>query len=305
LNAGKLTVRHTAAVNRVLKGNVMRLVFGLVLLLGLGLAGTAVYMAQGYISAHEQELAKERAARSQMVRTTEVWVATRAMRYGERVRPADVRVVRWPIDAIPDGAFLKREDIFPEGEKDEDLRTVVRAMEKDEALLQVKVTDPGEDAGVSARLAPGMRAFALRVDVASGVSGFLRPGDRVDVYWTGRTDNESAGSREVTKLIQPGIKLIAVDQSADEDRNRPTVARTVTVEATAIQVAALAQAQATGRLQLSLVGAEDENVSSSVQIDQRVLLGIQEQAVVQRQKVCTVKTRKGAEVVEIPIPCTD
>ena len=42
----------------------MRMVFGLVLLLGLGLAGFAVYMAQGYISAQrDAELARERAAR--------------------------------------------------------------------------------------------------------------------------------------------------------------------------------------------------------------------------------------------------
>jgi len=180
-------------------------------------------------------------------------------------------------------------------------------MEKDEALLVVKVTGPGEDAGVSSRLSPGMRAFALRVDVASGVSGFLRPGDRVDVYWTGRTDSEAAGSREVTKLIEAGIKLIAIDQSADEDRNNPVVARTVTIEGTPLQVAALAQAQATGRLQLSLVGAEDENVTGDVQVDQRLLLGIQEQVVERKAapKICTVKTRKGAEVVEIPIPCAD
>ena len=39
----------------------MRLVFGLVLVLGLGLAGFAVYMAQGYISGYEQALAQERA----------------------------------------------------------------------------------------------------------------------------------------------------------------------------------------------------------------------------------------------------
>ena len=45
--------------------------------------------------------------------------------------------------------------------------------------------EPGQDAGVSSRLSKGMRAFAIRVDVATGVSGFLRPGDRVDVYWSG------------------------------------------------------------------------------------------------------------------------
>ena len=77
--------------------------------------------------------------------------------------------------------------------------------------------------GVSSRLSAGMRAFAIRTDVTSGVSGFLRPGDRVDVYWTGQIRE----SQNLTKLIQAGIKIIAIDQSADEDSKRPQVARTV------------------------------------------------------------------------------
>ncbi|MBT8456705.1 MAG: Flp pilus assembly protein CpaB [Rhodobacteraceae bacterium] len=284
----------------------MRLVFGLVLLLGLGLAGFAVYMAQDYINAHEVALAKERKARQSIVPTTDVFVSTQAVRYGDRLKKEYVRAVRWPVDAVPEGAFTSLEELFPENE--DELRTVLRAMEKDEAIMAVKVTRPGEDAGVSSKLAPGMRAFALRVDVASGVSGFLRPGDRVDVYWTGRGATESAGSRDFTRLIEAGVKLIAVDQSADQDRNNPTVARTVTVEATPVQVASLAQAQATGRLQLSLVGAQDDDVAAgSVQVDQRLLLGIEEQVIIKKEaeEICTVRTRRGAEIVEIPIPCTN
>ena len=283
----------------------MRLVFGLVLLLGLGLAGFAVYMAQDYISQTEAQLARERQARSEIVPTTDVFVSTRAIRYGDKLQKNYVRKVRWPKDAIPNGAFTKIEDLFPEGE---DLRTVLRAMEPNEAIMAIKVTRPGEDAGVSSKLAPGMRAFALRVDVASGVSGFLRPGDRVDVYWTGRGNEDAVGARNFTRLIEAGVKLIAVDQSADVDRNNPTVARTVTVEATPRQVAALAQAQATGRLQLSLVGAQDDDITAgSVEVNQGDLLGIEEQQVVvqERERVCTVRTRRGAEVVEIPIPCTN
>ncbi len=280
----------------------MRMVFGLVLLLGLGLAGFAVYMAQDYISAHEAALANERAHRAKQVPTKDVYVVNKSVRYGQRLEKGDVRRVAWPENAIPAGAFLSEDALFPAGE---DLRTVLRAMEKDEAVLQVKVTAPGEDAGVSSRLGRGMRAFAIRVDVASGVSGFLRPGDRVDVYWTGKIDQEELASREVTKLIQAGIKLIAVDQSADEDRNNPTVARTVTIEGTPKQVASLAQAQATGRLQLSLVGAEDEDVAETVQVGQGELLGIEREVfqAPEEQRVCTVKTRRGAEVVEMPVEC--
>jgi pilus assembly protein CpaB len=180
-------------------------------------------------------------------------------------------------------------------------------MEKDEALMEIKITEPGEDAGVSSRLGIGMRAFAIRVDVASGVSGFLSPGDRVDVYWSGTAEMSNGESQEVTQLIQPNIRILAIDQSVDQDRDGPTVARTVTVEATSLQVAALAQAQSTGSLSLALVGTADETISEAVGIDQAQLLGIQAAEVVEREReqVCTVRTRRGAEVVEIPIPCTN
>jgi pilus assembly protein CpaB len=281
------------------------MVFGLVLLVGLALAGFAVYMAQGYISTYQQQLERERAARASIVPTVEVFVVNRALRYGDKLQKDDVRSVKWPQDAVPAGAFQTIDAIFPKG--DEELRTVLRAMEKDEAVLEVKVTEPGEDAGVSSRLAKGMRAFAIRVDVASGVSGFLTPGDRVDVYWSGRAEMSDGETQEVTQLIQPGIRILAIDQSADSERDSPTVARTVTVEATPQQVAALAQAQSTGSLSLALVGTYDDETSEGVAIDQSDLLGIERTQVVQRERerVCTVRTRRGADVVEIPIPCTN
>jgi pilus assembly protein CpaB len=282
----------------------MRLVFGLVLLVGLGLAGFAAYMAKGYIEANEAELARERANRAQIVPTSDVFVTVRPIRYGDRLVKEDVKKIKWPTSGIPEGAFTEEDALFPPGE---DPRTVLRAMEPGEAIMSVKVTKPGEDAGVGSKLSPGMRAFAIRVDVASGVSGFVRPGDRVDIYWTGSNVTATGGTREFTKLIQAGIKIVAIDQSADEDRNNPTVARTVTVEATPIEVAKLAQAQATGRLQLSLVGAQEEGFSTDVAITQGDILGIEEQEIVEveKERVCTVKTRKGAEIVTTPIPCTN
>ena len=287
----------------------MRLVFGLVLLVGMALAGFAVYMARGYISNYQEALAIEREARSQMIETVSVFVSTRPLKYGERLREEDVRAVRWPVESLPEGVYHKQEMLFPKGVADPDLRTVIRAMETGEAVLAVKVTGPGEDAGVSSRLGKGMRAFAIKVDVSSGVSGFLRPGDRVDVYWTGQTFTGSEDRRggEITQLIDTAIKLLAIDQVADQDRNTAKIARTITVEVTPQQVAALAQAQATGRLALALVGAEEEGIAEAVSINGRDLLGIESRQVVQAEveRVCTVKTRRGAEIIETEIECQD
>lgn len=276
----------------------MRLVFGLVLVLGLGLAGFAVYMAQGYVSAHEEALARERAARENMVPLVNVYIANKKKHYGERLMPDDVELVRWPENAIPRGAFQSEDDLFPQGT--DVTRSVMRTIEDNEVILRAKVTGPGEDAGVSARLAPGMRAFTIRVDVTTGVSGFLRPGDRVDVYWSGGSE-----IGEITQLIQSAVRIIAIDQSADEDRNEVIVARTVTVQVTPTEAAALAQAQATGRLTLALVGADDQQVAENVTVNQSQLLGITAPAPRQERRTCTVRSRRGTEVVNIPIECPE
>ena len=253
---------------------------------------------------YQAALDAERAARGSMVATVEVYVVNEQVGYGAQITEENIRLVKWPEDAIPEGAFSSLDALFPQGEKR--FRTALRTMEKDEAVLAVKVTGPGEDAGVAARLADGMRAFAIQVDVTSGVSGFLAPGDLVDVYWTGRAGSGPEGSlQDVTKLIQSSVKIIAIDQMADLDRTGPTVARTVTVEVTSEQVARLNLAQMSGRMTLALVGNGDTTISAPVEIDRDELLGIERQTVVVEEapKVCTITTRRGGEIVESQIPC--
>lgn len=290
----------------------MRAVFGLVLIAGLALAGFAVYMAKNYISGYQTELARANAAKEQIVQTVDVIVAKKALKYGEVLKPEDVRMIKWPEKFLPEGVFQTADSLFPDPKNPDLRRVVLRAMEPNEPVLAVKVTEPGEDAGLTSRLKRGMRAFTIKVDVATGVSGFLRPGDVVDVYWTGEIPGATVNSRrEVTKLIQPNIQLIAVDQTANGDTAEASIARTVTVTANSQQVAALAQASSTGRLSLALVGAEDDSVAQAVEVDMRSLLGIEDKApiveeqVAEQKQVCTIRTRRGSDVVQIPIPCTN
>ncbi|HAW48246.1 MAG TPA: Flp pilus assembly protein CpaB [Roseovarius sp.] len=290
----------------------MRLIFGLVLLVGIGLAGFATYMAKNYIEQYQQQLAQERKQRAPEIETVDVLVAARDLKYGEKLEKDAVKSVKYPKSSLPEGIFTEATALFPEETRDP--REVLRSMVEGEVILAGKVTDPGEPAGIGSRLASGMRAFAIEVDAKSGVSGFLRPGDRVDVYWTGsvgkgnmRTEGNSTGS--VTKLIESRMPLVAVDQSADMDRDEARIARTVTVEATPQQVASLAQAQSTGRLSLSLVGALDQTTSEVIEVDQYRLLGIEAAEAPKppqmEEERCTIRTRRGSEVVMTPIPCTN
>lgn len=285
----------------------MRLVFGLVLVAGLGLAGFAVLMAKNYIGAYQNALDEERARAVEVVPTQKIYVSTRMIAYGEQIRSADVRLAHYPTELLPEGFF---DEAAPLTDEDGQMRVAIRQIEENEAIMGIKVSEPGGDAGLTSRLDRGQRAFAIKVDVASGVSGFLRPGDRVDIYWTGRIpgNDPNLPQGDVTKLIQTGVQLIAIDQTSNPDGNDATIARTVTVAAQPQQVAALAQAQSTGRLSLSLMNATDDTVAVATEVDQRVLLGITRReatAEVKALEVCTIRTRRGADMVEIPIPCTN
>ncbi|GHC49262.1 Flp pilus assembly protein CpaB [Neogemmobacter tilapiae] len=278
----------------------MRSVFGLVLVLGVALAGFAVYMVQGYLNqtqAEVQNLASERAKVGELV---EVLAITKPLKFGEELKPEDVQKIYLQKAFLPDGVFIEVDALFP---KDAKPRYIQRQLEKFEALTAVKVTEPGQAPGL--RLSPGMRAFTIEVDAISGVSGFIKPDDRVDVFWSGTVGSEG---KSITQSILFQLRVIAVDQSSNTDAVQATVARTVTVEVTSDQVAVLAQAQNTGSLRLSLAGTDAQAPDAPIITTTETMLGIVEAPVIEAapvvaEEVCTTRERKGTEVVETPIDC--
>jgi pilus assembly protein CpaB len=278
----------------------MRAMFGLVLVAGVGLAGAAVYMAKGYISKTETALQKELAIKAQTGGLVEVYVVKKSVDYGAPLTKDDVQKSYLPKNTLPEATFGDIAMLFPEDSSEP--RYVLRPMEKFEPILAIKVTEPGEQAGLTGALEKGMRAFAIKVEAAD----FLQPGDRVDIYWTGATESSTG---EITRLIESTMKIIAVDRNGKSQSSDGSIQnRTMTVAATPEQVARLAQAQATGRLVMSLVGVGDDTETGKIEVDTGSMLGITEAAApvtVEAEKVCTIRTRKGADVVEIPIPCTN
>lgn len=279
----------------------MRMIFALVLVLGVALAGAAVYMTQGYISQTQSALAKEREMRAKTGPLVQVYVVNKDKHYGQVLKAEDVQVAYLQESALPKGIFRDMAELFPEDMKEEK-RFVMRDMAKFELVLASKVTEPGESAGLTGELAKGMRAFAIKVEAAD----FLQPGDRVDIYWTGSTES---GNGDVTRLIGRTVEVISVNRDESEGLADGIITkRTITVAADPKQVAILAQGQATGKLVMSLVGMGDETDSGQVEVDANALLGVTAaapQVVAAPEKVCSVRTRKGAEVIEMPIPCTN
>ncbi|PIB24040.1 Flp pilus assembly protein CpaB [Amylibacter kogurei] len=280
----------------------MRILSILILLLGLAIAGTVAYMVMQRLTEQDQLVAQLRGKVAKNIKFVPVAIATKDLKYGKRLGDKDVKFIDWPSEGVPKAAFNSKEKLFGAEGVETEPRTVLRAIDAGEIISVKKVSDFGQGGGLSTTLGQGLRAFALRVDVASGVSGFLRPGDNIDVYWTGRVGNET-----ISRLILDGITLIAIDQISDEDINRSVVARTITVAVPPRTVASLAQAQATGKLQMALRGVEDtEKNEEEIEINQRILLDIKEPekaAPVAKKQVCTVVSRQGGEVKRIPVPC--
>jgi len=234
----------------------MRLVFLLVLLIGILIAGFAGYTAMGVFADYGKEIKRLEKLAAKNVSTGKVVIVAKPLKFGKRLERKDVKTVRFPVSAIPDNAFRSIEEVFGKKEDEKEPRAVLRVMEPKEILSKSKVSDFGEDA-----------------------------------------------KETFTRLILDGIDLLAIDQISDADRNRPYVARTVTVAVTPQVVAALAQAQATGKLQLSLRGTNDTEATGQINFTQNDLLGREEAAKKKKRKVCTIKSRKGAEVKTIEIPC--
>ena len=286
----------------------MRAIFGLVLIVGMALAGAAVYLIQQHMAQTEALLRKEREFNAKAGKLVEVFVFAKPLAYGDALQESDVQVIYWPEKSLPESIFRDKALLFPENAPGP--RYVMRSTEAFEPVLASRLTEPGQLANLTAKLQAGQRAFAIRVGVASGVSNFVKPDDFIDILWTG---NVPGYEGRITRQIESAVQVIAVDNAINEGQvSSDTVAQTVTVAATPEQVARLAQAQATGELTLSLAIDATELVEGTIETDTKSLLGIVEAAPVVEAPVvveekCYAKQRKGGELVDtnIEIPCKD
>ena len=150
-------------------------------------------------------------------------VAAKSLRYGVELTAQSLREIPWPDAPLPDGAFARIADLLRDGK-----RIVLTAIEPNEPVLSVKVTGPGQRATLSALVRPGMKAVTVRVNDVDGVGGFVQPGDRVDVALTRQIDKENAS----TQVVLQDVRVLAIDQVADERATNPAVAKSVTSRST-------------------------------------------------------------------------
>lgn len=148
---------------------------------------------------------------------------------------------------------------------------------KDEPILGAKLSERGAGRGMAAVIPTGMRAVTIKTpNVASGVAGFILPGNMVDVLFTMKTNmlNDPTGGGSTTTLIQR-VEILAVDQQIDapnENKFNPKELKSVTLLVTPDQAVEIDLAQNLGTLTLSLRNPQDTQPSKATPM---TLRGIQ------------------------------
>lgn len=184
--------------------------------------------------------------------TTKVAVALVPLDYGIEVTPEKVRFVDYPTASLPPGSFRTQADLLPMGKT----RLALRPIQVNQPLLAADLTGEGQGASIAALLPDGQRAAAVRINDVSGVAGFVRPNDSVDVLIT-----RAAGEAQITDVLLQNIRVIAMDQNANQGNGQPAVARTATLEVNPLEAQKLALGQQLGELSLVLrkPGVEQDN----------------------------------------------
>lgn len=257
---------------------------GLIVMLSLVFGGSAAVGVKKYVTNMPMVVQK--------METVPVVVAVAAIPRGASITTELVKIRDYPKKMVPSGTLAKVEDVLD--------RAVFTPLVKDEPVLDGKLAPKGAGRGMTSLVPKGMRAFTIHTpSVASGVAGFILPGNKVDVLLTMEV-REGRGDSVTTTLLQ-NLEILAVDQRIDapaDNRVDPNLLRSVTLLVTPDQAAKLGLAQNKGSLHLSLRNLTDDQHADTSPASLAQLQGVRE------EPPAKVVEEPPVKVVEAPKPPT-
>jgi pilus assembly protein CpaB len=144
-------------------------------------------------------------------------------------------------------------------------------------------------------LGDGMKAVTIRVNDVEGVAGFVLPGDRVDVMLTRQQDKNAAAS----DVVLQNVRVLAVDQVADERTDKPSVAKAVTLEVEVMSAQKLALSATVGTLSLALRKAGEATAATTRRI---TLSDLPKAAAVTDDRFQNISVLRGGQRFEYSVP---
>jgi pilus assembly protein CpaB len=210
--------------------------FIVALLLGLG----AAWLANGWVQARLQP--------ADVTDTTMVVVAALEIPFAEKIEAVHLKTIKWPSGMLPAGAVSDPAEVVGKIAK--------QGFFPDEIILQERIAEHLGGSTLSAIVEPNKRAITVRVNDVIGVAGFLLPGNRVDVL-----ASRKIKKRAETRTVLKDMKVLAVDQTASPEKDKPVVVRAVTLEMTPAEAEILVKSSQEGPLQLTLRNPLDQQLA--------------------------------------------
>ncbi|PBB28837.1 Flp pilus assembly protein CpaB [Mesorhizobium sp. WSM3882] len=218
-------------------------------------------------------------AQSNGVQASTIVVAAMPLKFGDALSDDKLREIPWPAGAVPSGSFKTIKDALAGN----GARQALQSISANEPILSAKITGPGQRATLSAVLGEGMKAVSIRVNDVLGVAGFVFPGDRVDVLLTRTVRDGGGGEKSFVDVLLQSVKVLAIDQVADESKDSPTVAKAVTVEVDTKDAQKLTLAAGAGQLSLALRQAAGSRGETTERVTLADLVGDTPEDVAKRQ----------------------
>jgi pilus assembly protein CpaB len=194
--------------------------------------------------------------------TTPVVVASRDLTFGTTLKDEHLKVVDFPKGAIPTGSYSSVDSVLSQ--------TTKVFVVAGEPILASKLSAIG--GGLSVRVPADMRAMSLKVNEVTGVSGFVLPGDRVDVLVT--IDNAAGTMNAVTNTILQDLEVLAAGVKTETKNNQNVTVQTVTVLVNPDGAEKLALAVDQGSVHLSLRNPVDRSITQQTSKDVRTVMGM-------------------------------
>jgi len=214
----------------------------------LTLAGGTAMLVRSFL-AQRPEVEAEALAKPAAPQRS-VLVARGAISRGQILKPQDFSWQVWPEGGI-DKSYILSGTRTPESLAGWVARDPFAA---GEPINDAKMVSPGSRGFLAAVLGPGMRAVSVPVTATSGISGFVFPGDQVDILithqLTGANNNEAR--HQAAETVLHDVRVIGIDQKLDSKTGEALVAHTATLEVTPKQSEVIAVAAEMGKLSLSL-----------------------------------------------------
>src|SRR5215469_12465062 len=187
----------------------------------------------------------------------QVVVAALEIPFGTKVEARHLKTITLPSNAPVGNHYSKADEVVG--------LIALQKVIAGEILLKERFADRNAGSTLAAIVQPDMRAVTVRVDDVVGVAGFLMPGNHVDVVAARTLDGQMKRSEAHTVLHN--LNVLAVDQTASQDKDQPIVVRAVTLEVTPTQAEILVKAREEGRIQLTLRNPLDKSAPLSDEAD--------------------------------------